>query len=785
MADGSRDGDPAVISYRFESAAFPGVRPRVLRVRLVEALNEPFAAEIVVDHPNPDADVTQMLGKDATLVVERRPHERRVCGIVRQVDEGRVDGDVARVRMLVVPALWMLGRRRNTRMFQRRTARQILETVLNEGLGPYGRSVTLELSASYPTREYCLQYQESDLDFVHRLMEEEGIGYAFEHEGETEVLVLRDRNQAFPRAGAPVPFSPTNQTTQGGPESIKRFLLEAHTTTTSVTTRDWDWTRGGNMVVENHQAGEDELGRDRESYEHGLGRSLSITEYSQGVRRYQAEDSGRQKQVRGESLTMRGRVGRGIGRVIGFSAGTRFELTGHPAVGADGEYLVTRIVHENRQAAFASEGADEEYHNAFECIPAGTPYRPARRTPKPRIASVQTAVVTGPAGEEIHVDEHGRVKVQFHWDRENPADDTSSVWLRCRQSWSGGGWGFWWVPRIGMEVVVQFIDGDPDRPLVTGTVYNGTNALPYELPAEKTKSTIKSNSSPGGGGFNEFRYEDRAGSEEIFTHAQKDYNEVVEHDHNTLVHNNQTNTVDVDQTQTVTGNQTETVHANQTMTVDGNRTVHVKSNFDETVDATETRTVAGDVTETFDANETRSVAASLTEQVLGDVTRMIAANQAQTIAAARSQNVGGSVTELIGGSLSQIAGGAISSTTPGTHTMVAGGPFNFTSPAAVTMTAPAGIRVSAPGGYKQVDNFWKWVGGLYESKTAHSISIWGGKTSITGVSISVAGVRAGFTKISVSQGGVEIWANGSQQEVGAVENQASVQVDVHVPKFEG
>jgi type VI secretion system secreted protein VgrG len=230
--------------------------------------------------------------------------------------------------------------------------------------------------------------------------------------------------------------------------------------------------------------------------------------------------------------------------------------------------------------------------NRFECIPLAVEWRPARRWPKPRITSMQTATVVGPSGEEIHTDIHGRIKVQFHWDRENPANETSSCWVRVQQAWAGGGWGFWWVPRIGMEVVVQFVDGDPDRPLVTGSVYNATNELPYPLPDEKTKSTIKSNSSLGGGGSNEFRFEDKAGSEQIYAHAQKDYNEVVEHDHNTLVHNCQTNTVDVDQTQTIGANQTETVH-NQVMTVDGNRTVHVKTRSRRTWTHRETRHVVG------------------------------------------------------------------------------------------------------------------------------------------------------------------------------------------------
>src|SRR5690606_38589492 len=171
--------------------------------------------------------------------------------------------------------------------------------------------------------------------------------------------------------------------------------------------------------------------------------------------------------------------------------------------------------------------------------------------------------------------EHGGIKVQFHWDREGQSDENSSCFVRVVQPWAGNGWGFVFLPRIGMEVAVNFVDGDPDRPMVVGCVYNGENVPPYGLPDDKTKSTVKTNSSPGGGGFNELRFEDAAGSEEIFIHAQKDFNEVVLNDHNTTVGNNQTNNVDVDQTQTVHGNQSETVDGNQDMSVGGNRTVAV------------------------------------------------------------------------------------------------------------------------------------------------------------------------------------------------------------------
>ncbi len=568
------------VEFHLESDAFGGSEARLSALTVYEALGEPYGAELGVTVAERDFDGARVLGKDVVVTVERQGGvTRRLTGIVREVREGEQatgEGKVeeaTRLSVVVVPALWMLSRRRDTRIFQDMTVPDILDEVLNGALGPYGREIRSSLRATYPTREYCVQYQETDLDFVHRLMEEEGIFYTFDHEGDVEVMVLVDDNDACTRIEAPdggvVSYQPHNMVIRVA-EPVHLVQRRTRTTTTSVVLGEWDWTRA-TMPFRYEQRGEDALGRDRESYEHGMGRSLTLHQYAGTA--YGAEDGGTQKGLRLEAHQRDSVTLEGIGRVVAFAPGAIFTLTGHPTLGVDGDYLVVRVVHQNQAAetllgASDSEAA-EHYHNRFECIPTGRPFRLRRATPKPRVTGIQTAVVTGPSGEEIHVDEHGRIKVQFHWDRLGQNDEKSSCWIRVEQAWAGSGWGFWYVPRIGMEVVVQFVDGDPDRPLVTGCVYDGANATPYALPDEKTKSTIKSNSSLGGGGFNEFRYEDKAGSEEIYTHAQKDYNEVVEHDHTTLVHHDQTNTVDNDQTQTIGHDQTETVHGEQEMTVDG------------------------------------------------------------------------------------------------------------------------------------------------------------------------------------------------------------------------
>ncbi|MFK7991865.1 MAG: type VI secretion system Vgr family protein [Sandaracinaceae bacterium] len=701
------------MSYAFESAAM-GERLHVHSMHLTEALNQPYLAEVLVTTPEPDSDMALMLGQDATLTITRASEVRTVRGLVVALTELDTGGRkvLNEARVTLAPAMYLLSLRRNTRMFQEMAVDEILTTVLEEALGAYGRSIELSLNEAYEPREYCLQYAETDLAFVQRLMEEEGIAYSFDHVGDIEVLRLTDANQAFPAAptvNGALPYVPDDATAGDASDCIFRFRMEGRHTTTAVTLNDWDWTLA-TMPFTEAVEGEDELGRVRESYEHGEGRTSRIGSYDEGARRYQAHDMARLAGVRHEEAIRDVALGHGIGTAIGISAGTTIQLTGHPTPGADGEYLVMRVEHFDAGVE-GSDGRDN-YHNRFVCTPIETVFRPRRVTPKPSIPGSQTAVVTGAAGEEIHVDEHGRIKVRFHWDRENPEDDTSSCWVRVKQEWAGPNWGSWWVPRMGMEVTVHFVDGDPDRPLVTGALYNGNNPTPYSLPDEKTKSTIKSDSSLGhtgfaGTGFNEFRFEDKAGSEQVFTHAEKDYNEVVENDHNTLVHHDQSNEVDNDQTQIIHNNQMERVDVDQQMSVGGNRTVHVEGDYDETVDGTETRQTTGDVEETFDATETRSIAASITEDIAGNETRDISADQTETIGAAHSLTVLGNQDLTVTGALNQDVSAGITTVTPAGVDVIVGGNWSLSADGGVTIIAPAGIKIIAPGGVQRIDKSWQ------------------------------------------------------------------------------
>ncbi len=560
-------------------------------MQLSERFNRPYALRVELRSDDPAADPLSMLGASITVGIERGALLRSVHGIVEAVEDGSIDQGHVRTALSVVPALRALGQRRNSRIFQDMKIPEILEDVLAAGLEGYDRKVDLGfLAEDYPPQEYTVQYRETDLDFVHRLMEEYGIGYNFDHEGSTELLVLFDGDGAYvdlvAHGNEPGVLTMVQSgSSPGMHEDVRDFQRETQMRPTVARSTVFDW-----LAPERTQDAENasvtdlgfangaELTPEREDYEHD--EPATLFGYRSEALDFAAVE--RQVELR-RKLHQRDAV-----RFVGSSTatqlapGSKFELLNHPQDEFERQYLVISVEH--AAGDFANpDTPDESYTNHFECIPIEVEWRPDRQTRRPRIASVQTATVVGPAGEEIHTDEHGRIKVQFHWDRDKHYDDQASCFIRVVQPWAGNGWGFVFLPRIGMEVTVTFIDGDPDRPIVTGCLYNGKNAPPYPLPDNKTKSTIKSDSSPGGGGFNEFRFEDAAGNEEIFLHAQKDFNEVVLHDHNTTVTANQTNSVGGNQTQSVTGDQSEAITGKQSMTVDKNRTVTITGSQSVTI----------------------------------------------------------------------------------------------------------------------------------------------------------------------------------------------------------
>jgi type VI secretion system secreted protein VgrG len=639
------------VTYEFGCDEGPGADFRVYRFRLSEEINGCYELDVDLVTDDLAADVDQFLGAACRIEIMRGDHVRTVYGIVMAVDYVGVAAEYLVVNLRVVPALHLLHQQTHSRIFQEMSVLEILEEVLGEELGQYGRTLDkgAESRGTSP-RDYCVQYRETDFDFCVRLMQEEGISYHFVHGEDAghEVLTLTYDNEDFIEAlnvdgTSIVPMIVTRPET-ADLESIRNLDLLQTLTTTAHLRRDYDFLTPLSLL-ESQADGADAKGYARRIYRHT-------------DRRYISDDVADRNEDHLQASQARGKVGRGAGNVIDFTAGKTFELERHVREDLETQFLLTRVVHtgECPEELLADAGGltdQPRYSNRFECIPLEVPMRPQHITPKPRARGPETAIVSGPSGEEIHVDEHGRIKVQFHWEEETTYDDTSSCWVRVRQSWSGPGWGFQFIPRIGQEVVVEFLGGDPDRPLVTGTVYNGDNAYPYAMPDNKTQSGIKTDS-VSGDGSNEIRFEDMSGSEEVYIHCQKDFTIATDNDKNQTTGHDETLTIGNDRTKEVVHDQKETVGNDKTITVKGNHTESITKDMSLTVTGNQTSTIVKN------CDETITGAYSQTVSKTSKVTVLLKSDE--IVGAMKSVKVGGLYSEQVGASRSITAVGAMSFT---------------------------------------------------------------------------------------------------------------------------
>lgn len=552
---------------------------------LEEHLDHPYELRLtLLGHPSSaHPDPVAYLEADVTLRWTRDGVDRFVHGVVANAEVAGPSDDEVWVRLIVVPAFKLLDRSLRARIFQGLSVVEIAQEIVGQELADYDREIDVSrLTLEHLPRDYCVQFRETDLAFLQRILAEEGIFIHFDHsDDEVEKIVLVDALSSFvsigfePLADGAADAAPTEvpvihtRPELADEEGILTFDPWQEVTTARVEMRAWDWKSQSVSVLRGEATIDPALpGALGEHVDYGDRRVIE-EDLGAGAHRDVTADLAERGLARRTPAT---RISSGTSLVTTFSAGHIFTLFEHPNSALEGEYLLKFVRHEadcpEVQRGEGGDGDGSNYLNTFQCVRADAPYAPPAR-PKPRIYGHQTALVVGPDGEEIHTDELGRIKVRMHWDRSDTADPDASCWLRVAQMWSGPGWGTWFLPRIGMEVLVTFIDGDPDRPLATGCVYNGQNATPYPLPDEKTKTTLKSNSSPGGDGFNELRFEDRAGSEEIFLHAQKDLNETVLNNHNTSVGGHQTNSV--------SGNAVITIQGNQRVIINGAVDTEAKS----------------------------------------------------------------------------------------------------------------------------------------------------------------------------------------------------------------
>jgi type VI secretion system secreted protein VgrG len=610
------------IQYTLSTAGIDGETAAVTSFTGREALSTPF--EFVIDFCSTSAEPLpygELPGKKATLSFTT-PHgrERHVNGKIASVEalgsrEGR-----PRYRALLVPRLAELGHTRRVRIFQQLSTVDIVKKVL----AAEKVALKVSVSGSYQPRDYCVQYGESDMHFVRRLLEEEGIFFYFEHTADEHTMVLVDATSACPSSDSVLPFRG-----EGGAvnivEHVSQFGAGHRLRPGKVTLRDFNFLTPA-LDLTAHEQGES-ANQEMERYEHP------------GVYLASGAGSARAK-VRLQEEQRDLAFHEGESDAAGLLPGYTFDVTEHPVPASDGTFLVVAINH---------RGTDSLYRNRATSVPASHPWRPPRELVKPLAPGVQTAIVVGPAGEEIFTDQHGRVKVQFHWDREGKSNDTSSCWVRVSQAWAGAGWGALYLPRIGHEVVVRFEDGDPDRPLVVGSVYNGANQPPYALPDEKTKSTLRSSSSPGGNGSNELRYEDLAGQEEIYAHAQKDEEIVVENDKTQEVRHDETLTVKKDRHREIDKNQTLKVHGQDVSVIEKNQTLTVKQ--------ARTTTTVADSKESVDGNQSITVSTLHTLSVSQDSTEDIGLVKAITVGGLLAVVVGDGIEETIDGARVRAVGG--------------------------------------------------------------------------------------------------------------------------------
>ena len=607
-----------------------------------EAMSKLFFFELDLVSEEFSINYDDIVGQVVTIRINLAEGSSRYWSgyVSRFVQAGR-DSNVAVYHATMVPWLWFLDQTTDCRIFQSKSAPDIIKQIFQE----YGfRDFSLNLYGDFVKREYCVQYRESDFNFVSRLMEEEGIFYYFEHEQGKHTLVLG--NDPAVHKPCPNQESARYEGTAGGwqdDDVIVQWLLEQEVRPGVFTATDYNFeTPTANMQSSVNGKGKWEI------YDFP-------GEYSKRA------DGDKLVKVRLQEQQTPNVVARGTSDCRSFEVGYKFKLTDHYRDDLNQEYVLTALRHSAHHNLGLTSGLGDTnpvYENSFECVPFSTPIRPARRTPVPVVQGCQTAVVVGPDGEEIFTDKYGRVKVQFHWDREGKKNENSSCWIRVSYPWAGKAWGGIQIPRIGQEVVVDFIEGDPDRPIITGRVYNAGQMPPWDLPGKKMVSGYKSNSTKGGGGYNEMSFDDTKGTELIQVHGQYDMDTKIEHDERRHVVNNRTKNVDVDESSTIGNNRTEKVGNNEQITIGVNRTESVGANENITIGSSRTESVGANESITVALMRTRNVGINEMVNVGGAQEITVGGLQAVTVGMARAKTVGVSETVNIGTTQSISVGAA-------------------------------------------------------------------------------------------------------------------------------
>ncbi len=646
-----------------------------------EQISELFQYRLKIRSADNKVDFTKVLGKNAAVSIEQYGGAKRyINGVVTRFQQGDNDGYVSTYFAEIRPWLWQLSLTTDSRIFQNQTTLEIIKAIFSDfGFSDHSDKT----KGSFTAREYCVQYQETALDFVTRLMEDEGIWYFFEHTKQKHTLVLA--NDAATHKDCPG-LTETRyldaESTSKGDTLVDSVTLEEQLVPNKYAAEDYHFETPETDLIASVNASKSG--------------KLRIYDYPGDFTKTKAGEKIIGRRIEAHEVTAKVLHGKGYCRA--FASGFKFKLTGHDRADINAKYVIRSLfIHADQ----------DQYTNSFTAFPAAVPFRPLRLVKRPKIYGSQTAVVVGKKGEEIFPDKYGRVKVQFHWDQEGKKDDKSSCWIRVAQMWAGKGWGTMFIPRMGSEVVVSFLEGNPDKPIIIGSVYNATQTVPYALPGEKTKSTIKTISTKKGKAGNEIRFEDKKDSEELYFHAQKDHVILVENDRKKDVKANETITITKDRKTTITeGNETLTVSkGNRTLTVTkGNETHSVsKGTRKLTVKDAETHTNKDGFTHKVKKNYVLKVDGNLTIDVKGNVTikskKNITCKASKNILNQASKKVtikaGTELMNKAGTKLSNIAGTDLLSKAGMKLTNKAG--MDLVNKAGMNLTAKAGLELKAEG----------------------------------------------------------------------------------------
>jgi type VI secretion system secreted protein VgrG len=662
---------PASITF---DCGHPAGTVLVESLTLQEGLSEMGVMQLQLYSPETPFEAADLLGKTVGVaLVDAEGGKRFVHGHVVRfshcVKKGRLNTFLVEVR----PWTWFLTRTADCRIFQTMSVPDIVSQVCSELA--VAHVLTLRLMRSYRKWDYCVQYRETDFQFITRLLEHEGIYWWVEHYQDHHTLVLTDAFSAHnPIAhDAKLPYLEDDavQPRHNEPH-ISSWTSEEEIQTEKVVLTSYDFKAPSTLLRTEAKVSRKhpEAGAERFDFQGDYvvkadGKQLADDLLDGAQAAYQRFQ--------------------GVTNVEHFEPGHLFDLIRHPLDNQKGRYLITRIGMQASIQLFDEAGANEiQFKVDFNAIPAAQQFRSGRKTPKPFVQGPQTAVVVGPAGDEIYTDKYGRVKVQFHWDRLGKKDDKSSCWVRVSHPWAGKNFGMIHTPRIGQEVVVSFLEGDPDQPLITGRVYNAEQMPPWELPANATQSGILTRSSKGGayGNANAIRFEDKKGSEQLWIHAEKnqdievendethwvghdrtktiDHDEKVhvKHDRTETVDNNETITIGVDRTESVGSNETISIGKDRKETVGANETISIGSNRTEDVGSDEKITIAKTRTESVGTNETVTIGASRTHTIGAAETITVGADQSLSVGAARTLSVGSNQTVTVGADHKLSVGGA-------------------------------------------------------------------------------------------------------------------------------